>query len=74
MAIFWAFNEYIAYTESIENIRNSYNIRYRNRVKEEVDKVIGFVEYRRSQAKQRIESEIRDRLFHRFSHVQQAQG
>ncbi len=67
MAVFWAFNEYIAYTESIENIRNSYNARYRNRVKEEVNKVIDFVEYRRSQATQRIESEIRDRVQSAYS-------
>jgi len=62
MAIFWAFNEYEAYSESIANIQQSYKDRYRNRVAEEVGKVIGFIEYRRSQAEQQIESEIRDRV------------
>ena len=67
MAIFWAFNEYEAYSESIENINQSYQERYRNRVEEEVDKVINFVEYRRSQANQQIESEIRDRVQSAYS-------
>ncbi len=67
MAIFWAFNEYEAYTESIENIRQSYDARYRERVREEVEKAIGFVEYRRSQAEQRIEDEIRDRVQSAYS-------
>ncbi len=67
MAIFWAFNEYEAYNESIENIRQSYNARYRERVKEEIDKVIGFVEYRRAQAELRIENEIRDRVQSAYS-------
>jgi len=67
MAIFWAFNEYEAYNESIENIRQSYDARYRERVREEVEKVIDFVEYRRSQAVQRIESEIRDRVQSAYS-------
>lgn len=62
MAIFWAFNEYEAYSESIANIEQSYKDRYRNRVGEEVNKVIGFIEYRRSQAEQQIENEIRDRV------------
>lgn len=67
MAIFWAFNEYAAYSESIENINQSFRGRYRDRVEEEVDKVINFVEYRRSQANQRIEGEIRDRVQSAYS-------
>lgn len=67
MAIFWAFNEYEAYNESIDNIRQSYNARYRERVKEEIDKVIGFVEYRRTQAELRIENEIRERVQSAYS-------
>jgi signal transduction histidine kinase len=62
MAIFWAFNEYEAYTDSIENIRQSYRTRYRARVKEELDKVVDFVEYKRSQVELGVESEIRERV------------
>ncbi len=62
MAIFWAFNEYQAYSESIANIQQSYQDRYRDRVDEEAGKVIGFIEYRRTQAEQQVESEIRDRV------------
>ena len=36
-------------------------------MEEEVDKVIGFVDYRRSQAQQRMESEIRDRVQSAYS-------
>ena len=67
MAIFWAFNEYEAYTESIENIRQSYQERYRERVSEELDKVFDFIEYRRSQSDQQIETEIRDRVQSAYS-------
>ncbi len=67
MAIFWAFNEYEAYTDSIENIRQSYRTRYRARVKEELDKVTDFIEYKRSQAELGIENEIRDRVQSAYS-------
>ncbi len=67
MAIFWAFNEYEAYNESIDNIQQSYNARYQERVKEEINKVIGFVEYRRAQAELRIENEIRERVQSAYS-------
>ncbi len=67
MAIFWAFNEYEAYTDSIENIRQSYRTRYRARVVEELDKVTDFVEYKRSQAELSIENEIRDRVQSAYS-------
>lgn len=67
MAIFWAFNEYEAYNESIDNIRKSYQARYRERVSEEVDKVIGFIDYRRSQADLRVENEMRDRVQSAYS-------
>lgn len=62
MGIFWMVNEYIAYSESIDNIRHTYRTRYRNRVNEEVDKVISFVDYRRSQAEKRTENELRQRV------------
>lgn len=67
MAIFWAFNEYEAYTESIENIQQSYRARYRERVREEFGKVVDFIEYRRSQAEEQIETEIRDRVQSAYS-------
>ncbi|WP_163340311.1 cache domain-containing protein [Desulfopila sp. IMCC35008] len=62
VGIFWMVNEYQAYQESIENIRSNYNARYKERVKEEYDKVVSFVEYKRSQTDQHIEDEIRDKV------------
>ncbi len=62
VGIFWMVNEYQAYEESIDNIRSNYNTRYRERVKEEYDKVIGFIEYERSQFDKRVEGEIRDKV------------
>ncbi len=62
IGIFWAFNEYGTYRESISNIRENYRERYESRVKEEVGKVIDFIEYKRSQADLLIENEIRDRV------------
>ncbi len=60
--IFWTFNEYGAYQESISNIRENYRKRYESRVKEEVEKVVDFIEYKRSQTDLSIENEIRDRV------------
>jgi len=62
IGIFWMVNEFQAYEESIENIRTNYQSRYRGRVQEEHDKVIDFIEYKRSQTDQRIEDEIRDKV------------
>lgn len=59
---FWMVNEYQAYQESVDNIRKNYQRRYRERVKEENDKVIDFIEYKRSQEDQRIEGELRDKV------------
>lgn len=62
IGVFWMVNEYQAYEESIENIRNNYHARYRNRLEEEHGKVVDFIEYKRSQTDQRIEDEIRDKV------------
>ncbi len=67
MAIFWAFNEFEAYTDSIDNIRRSYSTSYRTRVKEELDRVIDFVKYKRSQSEIGIENEIRDKVQSAYS-------
>ncbi len=65
--IFWAFNEYGAYQESISNIKENYKQRYESRVKEEVDNIIDFIEYKRSQADLLIENEIREKVQSAYS-------
>ncbi len=67
IGVFWMVNEYQAYEESIENIRVNYNSRYQRRVQEEYTKVVGFIEYKRSQTDQRIEDEIRDKVQSAYS-------
>ena len=62
IGIFWAFNEYQAYRESIENIRNTYEQQYKDRVKEELENVIDFIEFNRNQTIETVEDEIRDRV------------
>jgi hypothetical protein len=62
IGLFWTFNEYEAYQESIENIRKNYQNSYRQRGREELKKVIDFVEYKRSQQDDRIEEEIREKV------------
>jgi signal transduction histidine kinase len=62
IGIFWAINEYQAYKESIENIRNTYKNQYEVRVKEELDKVVELINYRRRQSELRVELEIRERV------------
>lgn len=62
IGIFWAVNEYQAYKESIENIRDTYKSQYEVRVKEELDKVVELIDYRRHQSELRVELEIRERV------------
>jgi len=62
IGIFWAINEYQTYQESIENVRDNYQHQYEVRVKEELEKVIDFIDYRRSQNDKRVERDIRERV------------
>lgn len=62
IGIFWAINEYQAYQESIENIRNTYRVQYEVRVKEELAKVVEMIDYRREQNAFRVELDLRERV------------
>ncbi len=62
IGIFWAINEYQAYRESIENIRNTYKHQYEVRVKEELANVVELINYRRRQNELTVEQDIRDRV------------
>jgi len=62
IGIFWAINEFQAYQESIENIRNTYRHQYEVRVKEELAKVVEMINYRRQQSELRVELDIRERV------------
>lgn len=59
---FWSVTEYQAYMESVENIRNTYRTQYEVRVKEELDKVVELIEYRRRQSELRVEQNLRERV------------
>ena len=67
IGIFWAINEYQAYQESIESIKSTYNQQYQDRVKEELDKVIDFIDYTRDKATNEAEVEIRNRVQSAYS-------
>ncbi len=62
IGIFWAINEYQAYQESIENIRTTYEEQYRDRVREELENVVDFIEYTRTQANITAVDSIRNRV------------
>ena len=62
IGIFWTINEYQTYQETIENIRDNYQHQYEVRVEEELDKVIDFITYRRSQNDMLVERDIRERV------------
>jgi signal transduction histidine kinase len=62
IGIFWAINEFQAYQESVDNIRNTYKHQYEVRVKEELAKVVELIDYRRRQNKLRVELDIRERV------------
>jgi signal transduction histidine kinase len=62
IGIFWAVNEYRAYQESIDNIKDTYRKQYRVRVHEELEKVVELINYRRKQSDLRVERDIRERV------------
>ncbi len=62
IGIFWAINEYQALQESIDNIRTTYEQQYRDRVKEEYDTVVDFIDFTRNQANITAEEDIRNRV------------
>ena len=59
IGIFWAINEFQAYQESVENIRNTYKHQYEVRVKEELAKVVELINYRKQQNELMVELDIR---------------
>ncbi len=67
IGFFWAINEYQAYQQSVDNIRINYKQQYEERVREELDKVIDFIEYKRSQEKSRLEKQMRERVHSAYS-------
>jgi signal transduction histidine kinase len=62
IGIFWAINEYQAYQESIDNIRQNYQAQYEQRLAEELADVVDLIEYRRLQNDLRVERDIRERV------------
>lgn len=62
LGLFWAYDEYLSYRFALDSIRQRYLHQYQNRLIEEMESVIDFVEYRRSQTDQLIESELRDKV------------
>ncbi len=64
---FWAYNEYHAYRETVANIRLNYQQQYKLRLKEESDRIVDFIEYKRSQQGAEVEAEIRDKVQSAYS-------
>ncbi|PIE56898.1 MAG: hypothetical protein CSA34_00925 [Desulfobulbus propionicus] len=62
MAIFWTANEYQAFRESIANIRQNYNEQYHTRAREEIHKVVDFIEYQRAMSENLVEAELRRKV------------
>lgn len=62
LGLFWAYDEYLTYHFTLSSIRERYQREYQNRLTEEMENVIGFVEYSKSQMDQLIEAELRDKV------------
>lgn len=62
IGIFWAVNEYHAYIESVENIKNNYHEQYQSRLVEEVESAEKYIKYRLTQDELVAEKVIRDRV------------
>ena len=59
---FWAVNEYQAYQESVEIIKNNYKHQYESRLKEELEKVVESIDHLQLQNDLRVEHDIRERV------------
>ncbi|MGL1930457.1 MAG: cache domain-containing protein [Desulfotalea sp.] len=62
IGVFWTVNEYHAYVESIENIKNNYHHQYEYRLVEEVNSAEKYIKFRLEQDGVRAEKVIRDRV------------
>lgn len=62
LGLFWGYDEYLTYNFTLGSIRERYQREYQNRLTEEMENVIGFVEYSKSQMDQLIETELRDKV------------
>lgn len=67
IGIFWAINEYQAYMESVDNIFQNYQSQYRTRVKEEFDKVVDSIQYKRFQSESLLEHDLRQKVQSAYS-------
>lgn len=67
IGLFWAINEYQAYMESVDNIIHNYQAQYRQRVKEEFEKVVDSIEYKRFQSESFLEQDLRQKVQSAYS-------
>ena len=62
LSLHWAYDEYLHYQFTLNSIQERYLKVYQDRLTEEMDQVIGFVEYRKSLADQLVESGLREKV------------
>ncbi len=62
LGLFWAYDEYLNYRFTVDSIRARYLKQYQDRLVEEMESVIDFVDYRKSQTDQLIEEELVDKV------------
>jgi PAS domain S-box-containing protein len=62
LGLFWAYDEYRNYQFTLNSIQERYLKEYQTRLTEEMEDVIGFVEYRKSQTDELIEMELREKV------------
>jgi signal transduction histidine kinase len=58
----WTINEYQAYQDSVENIRENYRSQYQSRLREELVDLTGLIDYLWQQNEARVERDIRERV------------
>lgn len=62
LGLFWAYDEYLNYRFTVDSIKSQYLKQYQDRLVEEMESVIDFVDYRKSQTDQLIEEELIDKV------------
>lgn len=77
VGLFWAFNEFQAYRQSVANIETNYRKQYEGRVLEEFGRIVDFIEYQRLEQENRATEKLRERVQSAISiasHIQSLYG
>ena len=63
LAYFWVYQEHKEFRIESEKLRNEFIASQKQFIKDEVEKAVEYIEYKRSQTQERVRKEIRSRVY-----------